>query len=250
MVLFNMHSREQDTETPNPIHEYYRSYGMLLNIIVIVLLVSLIGMGAYLLGTKNSIPHIKDIQPQSNQQATTSNVSPTISQFPATGTWIGRWGTYIDENGWQIRYPSDMIITSDLSPAITNPDQLVKYISLRGESSVIKIHIEPNPIKLSLENWVTERKNDEKQHCRLDCLGFASPTEIITVGHRRGLIQYLGGSVGTVNIYLQLQPDAILWASGWTIGQPRPSVETKNLVSAILSSLSEITQGYQEERHP
>jgi hypothetical protein len=102
---------------------------------------------------------------------------------------------------------------------------------------------------LSVDQWLEERRSKERAACQVDSsiaecgAGFSSPADHITIAKRAALVQYLHGAIGTVNVYLSVDRNTILWASGSTfrkgLVQPVPSPETRNLLISILETLSE-----------
>ena len=131
-----------------------------------------------------------------------------------------------------------MTISVNQGQSIINPKVLITTVSLKGRDSDINIKTELNSGNLSIQDWLEERRKDEREHCQIDCFGFESQAKTITVADRRGLLQYLGSVVGTVNIYLPLNENTIIWISGSTERQLSPSLETRGLLISILNTLS------------
>jgi hypothetical protein len=117
-------------------------------------------------------------------------LTPTpISPSPRPPQWL----TYVDGSGWRIRYPSDMVLHLVSSPSRTDPRVPTTWLVFTGRRSSITITTEPNQGQ-SVDSWLAARKQDERQHCQIDCAGFSmSPAKPVVVAHRSGILQYLGG---------------------------------------------------------
>jgi hypothetical protein len=205
-------------------------------IIVIVITAIIAGTSDYLLGIRTDQNASQSAQGVSFQPSPIITAQSSVAA-PSLSAEAGSWQTYANSE-WQIRYPSDMTISVNQGQSIINPNVLITTVSLKGRDSDINIKTELNSGNLSIEDWLEERRKDEREHCQIDCFGFESQAKTITVADRRGLLQYLGSVVGTVNIYLPLNENTIIWISGSTERQLSPSLETRGLLISILNTLS------------
>lgn len=169
----------------------------------------------------------------------TQQVSPRGSMRPTKAEVALPWKTY--SNGkfpMKLRYPSNITIVTVDQPSRVDTARMTEMVVLQGETTTIALEVVPNPKKLSAEQWLSERRTAEEHDCEMDCYGFTSPAKAIIIANRQALLQSLGGSVGTLNIYLPLTETALLWASAWSPGSATPSEDTRDLLVSVLASLS------------
>lgn len=200
-----------------------------------IVLMAVSGIGGYYLGANK--------QPSSSQPPTRPSQSlPTLTTTPTpTPDETANWKTYKNnEFSFSFQYPPNLKLTESKQLSRSNYKDMVTSIGLAiSSSSGFSLTLEPNPKSLTVDQWLLERIEEEKASCEIDCPGFSSPTQKLTIAKRNAIIQNLGSVVPSVNIYLPVGKNTVLWASAVNIRNQFPTEENKNSLISILNTLQD-----------
>lgn len=147
--------QSQSAPLPNP-----SSHSKIFIIITTVILLTIIGVGIYVLGTRKNQPAIQNLQPTSSPTASHSSPTNDINLESTGSAETANWKTYTDvENQYSVRYPSTWSIEKySREYAFVGNSQGIKIFSEYQKSHksnlYITIEVEKNTKNLSLDDFL------------------------------------------------------------------------------------------------
>ena len=194
-------------------------------VLVGILLIGLIGAGGY---------YFYQTKSKDSQNIPTSRPSPQAQTIKKDET--SDWKVYENQEiGYSIKYPTDANIKVYTTLSDISLNKTITIINFNKGNSYISILHEPNPNRLPVNQWLEERRKEEKMNCQLDCFGFSSDAKQMTIDGNEALGQSLGSVIGTENVYLSVD-NYILWFRATTQSEIGPNETTKQLLLDMLQT--------------